>query len=215
MALPALYADETPVDKDRYTEAEYFALEDGSLDRWEFLPDGSPNPNGPRLGRVRAMSGGSPKHSALGMRLGRRLGNALEEAGKQTCEVYGSDLKVRTADERITFPDVSVVCGALNFYPGRRDTVTNPLLVAEVLSPSTENDDRNEKRVSYQTLVTLQHYLLMTADRARVEVHTREQGVWRVETYTGREDVIPLPALGVTLALADLYKPVDFEQGVG
>jgi len=214
MALPAIYADESPLDldKDWYTEDEYFALDSRSSDRLEFLPGGPPNPNGPRQGRVRAMSGGSPKHSALAMRLGRRLGNALESAGSQTCEVYGSDLKVRTADERITLPDVSVVCGALSFYPGRRDTVTNPIFVAEVLSPSTEDDDRNEKRVSYQTLPTLQHYLLVSADRTRVEVFTRDGEGWRTETYSGRQDIIPLPALGVALAMAELYKPADFEQ---
>lgn len=211
MALPALYAEELHLDKEWYTEDEYFALEDRSSDRWEFLPGGPPNPNGPCLGRIRAMSGGSPKHSALAMRLGRRLGNALEDAGNQMCEVYGSDLKVRTADARTTYPDVSIVCGALTFHPGRRDTVTNPILIAEVLSPSTASDDRSEKRLSYQTIPTLQHYLLLTTNRARVELYTREESGWRFEAWEDRDAVIPLSGLGVTLALADLYAPADFE----
>jgi len=214
MALPAHYAEEPTLDKNWYTEDEYFALEDRSPDRWEFLPDGPPNPDGPHLGRIRAMSGGSPKHSALAMRLGRRLGNALENSGNQMCEVYGSDLKVRTADERTTYPDISIVCGALTFHPGRRDTVTNPILIAEVLSPSTESDDRNAKWTNYQTIPTLQHYLLLTTNRARVELYTREEDGWHFKAWEDREAVIPLTALGVTLILADLYDRVDFEQGL-
>ena len=211
MALPALHARTSALDKDWYTEDQYFALEDRSPDRWEFLPDGPPNPGGSRLGRIRAMSGGSPKHSALAMRLGRRLGNALESAGNQMCEVYGSDLKIRAADERTTYPDVSVVCGALAFHPGRRDTVTNPVLVAEVLSPSTEEDDRNQKRESYQTIPTSQHYLLLATNRPRVEVYTREAAGWRLEVWEQRTDMVPLPALSLTLSLADLYAQVEFE----
>ncbi len=214
MALPALYIQDPVLDKDWYTEEEYFALEDSSPVRWEFLPDGPPNPKEPRLGRIRAMSGGSPKHSALAMRLGRRLGNALEDAGNQMCEVYGSDLKVRTADERTTFPDISIICGALTFHLGRRDTVTNPILIAEVLSPSTESDDRNEKRASYQTIPTLEHYLLVSADRARIEVYTREEGNWRFELWEDMEAELPLPALGITLALAGLYARMKFEHEV-
>ena len=117
MALPALYADKHTLDKDWYTEDEYFALEDRSPDRWEFLPDGPLNEAGVPLGHIRAMSGGLPKHSALAMRLGRRLGNALEASGNQMCEVYGSDLKVRTEDKRITSPILALSAVGLPIIP--------------------------------------------------------------------------------------------------
>ena len=181
MALSALYVEEPTLDKDWYTEDEYFALEDSSPDRWEFLPDGPLNEAGVSLGHIRAMSGGLPKHSALAMRLGRRLGNALEAAGNQMCEVYGSDLKVRTEDKRITFPDISIVCGRLAYYSGRRDTVTNPIFLAEVLSPSTEGEDRSRKRISYQTIPTLQHYLLLSVNEIKIELYTREEDGWHYE----------------------------------
>ena len=215
MALPARYIDEPLLDKDWYTEDEYFALEDRSSLRWEFMSDSPSDTPGPRLGRIRAMSGGTPKHSAIAMRLGRRLGNALEDAGNQMCEVYGSDLKVHTADDHNFYPDVSVLCGAPSFYQPRRDTVTNPVFVAEVLSPSTEADDRREKRLSYQTIPTLQHYLLLTTNGTRAELYTREGQDWRLETYEERNAQIPLPALGITLALADLYALIDFEVETG
>jgi Uma2 family endonuclease len=212
MALPALYAEEPLLDKDWYIEDEYFALEDRSPDRWEFLPEGPPNPDGSRLGRIRAMSGGTANHGALIMTLGRRLGNALEATGNQMCRVFGSDVKVHAADGRNTFPDISIVCGALAFHRRRLDIITNPIFIAEVLLPSTEAHDRSDKRASYQTISTLQHYLLLTTDQARAELYTREEAGWHFEAYEGMEAVIPLTALGVTLALADLYTQVEFEQ---
>lgn len=212
MALPALYAEEPLLDKDWYTEDEYFALEDRSPDRWEFLPEGPLNPDGLRLGRIHAMSGGTLDHGGIGGNLVTELNIALRGAGIQTCRVFGSDVKIHPPEGRNTYPDVSVVCGKPSLYRGRNDIFTNPIFVAEVLSPSTESYDRNKKRLAYQTIPTLQHYLLITADRAQAELYTREEADWRFETYEGWEAIITLPALGVTLALADLYAQVEFEQ---
>ena len=212
MALPALYAEEPLLDKDWYTEDEYFALEDRSPNRWEFLPEGPFNPEGTRLGRIRAMSGGTLDHGGIGGNLVTALNVALRGAGIQTCRVFGSDVKVHPPEGRNTYPDVSVVCGKPNLHRGRNDIFTNPIFVAEVLSPSTESYDRNKKRLAYQTIPTLQHYLLITADRARVELYTREASGWHFEAHDGLEAEIALPALGVTLALTDLYERIDFEQ---
>lgn len=209
MALPALFAPNLLVDKDWHTEDEYFALEDQSQARWEFVPDGAP---GPRLGRIRAMSGGTVDHSGIAS----NLITALHIAGNQMCRVFNSDLKVHTAEGRNTFPDVSVLCGAPSFYLARRDIVTNPILIAEVLSPSTEADDRAEKRLSYQTIPALQHYLLLAADQTRVELYTRgPSGGWHFEVWETQNAQIPLPALGIALALSDLYALVEFEAEAG
>lgn len=107
----ALHPD-TLFDKDWYTEAEYFRLEDRSQARWEFLPDGPCRLGGPRLGRIRAMSGGTVDHGGIAMNLGVGLKNALAQAGVQTCRVFGSDVKIHTAEGRSTYPDVSVLCGS-------------------------------------------------------------------------------------------------------
>ena len=220
MALPQRYeeANQTPLlDKGRYTEDEYFALEDNSPDRWEFIPTDAPGLPGPRLGIIRAMSGGTPDHSGIGANLIIALANALRGKGNRMCRVFNSDLKVHNADGRNTYPDVSVVCGALNFHRRQRDIVTNPILVAEVLSPSTQADDRGDKRRSYQTIPTLRHVLLLAADRPHVEIDTRvgNEGSWESVTVEGGEASITLSGLDLTLTLADLYDLVEFEGEEG
>lgn len=223
MALPQPYdqledernddLEHPPRDKGRYTEDEYFALEECSRVRLEFVPTDPPNPFGPRLGIIRAMVGGTLDHAGVIANLMTALMLALRGTGNRLCRVFGSDLKIHTADGRNTFPDMSVVCGAPAFHRGRRDILTNPILVAEVLSPSTQADDRTDKRQSYQTIPALQHYLLLAADSARVEPYTREEGGWRSETIgpDTADAQIPLPRLGVTLALSDLYDRVEFD----
>ncbi len=211
MALPAALA-ESLLDKDWYTEDEYFAWNERSPERWEFVPDGPPDALGRRMGSIRAMSGGTPDHSAIAANLITTLNNAFGAAGKKTCRVFGSDLKVNAADGRKTFPDVSVICGPLSFHRRRTDTVTNPMLIAEVISPSTELFDRGEKWTSYQTVPTLQHYLLLSASQIRAELYTRQETGWQYETYHGLGARVSLTALGVTLTLADLYALVDFDN---
>jgi len=211
MALPALYANDPILDKDRYDEDEYFTLEESSRARWEFLPDGPAPFQGSRLGRIRAMSVGTLDHGAIAMNFGRALGNALSSAGVQACRTFGSDVKVHATDGRNTFPDISVVCGKPEMYRNRRDTVTNPVLIAEVLSPPTESDDRGDKWASYQSIPSLRHYLLLAADRVRIELCTREESGWHFETWETLDSEIPLRALGITVTAADLYAMVDFE----
>lgn len=211
MALPALF-ENTLLEKDHYTEAEYFAWEDQARGRWEFRPEGPPDVLGRCLGLIRAMSGGTPDHSAIASNTITALTVALRAAGNQMCRVFNSDLKVHCADGLNTFPDVSVVCGTLSRYGRRRDIVTNPLLLVEVLSPSMAADDRGEKWMSYQTIPALQHYLLVSVDRPRVELYTRENAGWHFEAWDGLEAHVALPALGVTVALTDVYALVEFQD---
>ena len=185
MIVPQHFAAAILPDKDAYTEDEYFAFEEQALGRWEFVPVGLPRPDGRRLGgvravgdcsplgEIRAMSGGSPDHSAIALNLGGALTAALRAAGVRDvpCVWLRPQSTLRRWVKHV--PDVSVVCGSLNFYGRRRDIVTNPLVLAEVLSPSTEAYDRAEKWVSYQTIPSLQHFLLISATQPRVEIYTR------------------------------------------
>lgn len=101
--------------------------------------------------------------------------------------------------------------GAPIFYGARKDIVINPMLIAEVLSPITEAVDRGDKWASYQTIPSLLHYLLLAADKARVELYTRQPNGWLLETFEGLDSHIPFSALNITLATADLYAQVEFD----
>jgi Uma2 family endonuclease len=174
MALPAMNVDFL-FEKDLYTEEEYFALEDSSRLRWEFVPKAMLDTRGERLGFIRAMSGGTSDHSALSLNLGAELVTALRMADRRGCRPFNSDLKVHCPDGRNTYPDVSVVCGPPEYYLGRRDIILNSVLVAEVLSPGTESDDRGDKWKSYQGISGLQYYLLLPPDQIRVELYSRNE----------------------------------------
>ena len=214
MALMQQYeqrAESIPLlDKDRYTEAEYLAFEQQTEGRWEFVPTNPLGLPGPRVGIIRAMSGGTPDHSAIASNTITALTNALRAKDNRICRVFSSDLKIHTTDGLISFPDASVVCGKLGSHRGRRDIVTNPILLVEVLSPSTEAYDRGDKWGRYQNISTLRHYMLISATEPRVELYTREEESWRFQVFSGKV-ALALPALDIELSLADIYDLIEFE----
>jgi Uma2 family endonuclease len=155
-------------------------------------------------GTVVAMAGGSPEHSLLCARLLLALGNALE-AGN--CRPFESNLRLYLpAARRGLYPDASVICGRLERDPVDPDAATNPTLIAEVLSPSTEAYDRGQKFELYQTLHSFTEYLLVASQRVRVEVVRREpDGAWRHE-YFGAGDSVLLRSLGIAISVDDVYR---------
>ena len=192
MALAEQY-----IEKEHYTEAEYFDFERTSFGRWEYVN-----------GKIRQMSGGTTDHGDISSNLVRVLGNALVPRGRH---VYGSDVKIHTGDGINTFPDISVICGQNRYYLGKKDIPLNPLLIVEVLSPSTQNYDRTEKFEHYQTIETLTDYLLVEQDHARVMLYTRRTDFWEMRVITGLNGSIFLPSVDVTLSLADVYALIDFD----
>lgn len=207
--------DSNPLwDKDRYTEDQYLAFEQRAEGRWEFVPTDPVGLPGPRLGIIRAMSGGTIDHSAVASNFITALSNALRAKGNRMCRVFTSDLKIHTADGLNTFPDVSVVCGKPASHKGRRDLVTNPILLSEVLSPSMEYYDRGDKWLHYQSIPNLQHYLLIAADLQRIELYTREETGWRFQIFSNSEDTITLSSLEITIPLADVYAMVEFDDAL-
>jgi len=198
---------------EHYTEDDYFAWEEHSPVRWEFCPARRTDSASQPLGVIRAMPGAEAEHSAFTVGVLAMLMNALAEAGERDCRVFNCLLRFHTPDGRNTYPDISIVRGKASYYRGRDDILTNPILLGEVLSSGTESYDRGNKWASYQTISTLRYFLLLATDRVRVKVYTREEAGWHYDVREGLEAVVALPALGVTLALADLYSQLDFEQG--
>ncbi|WP_457403822.1 Uma2 family endonuclease [Thermostichus sp. MS-CIW-30] len=117
------------------------------------------------------------------------------------------------AFEQYVYPDGMVIQNPVQLKEGRKDTVTNPILIVEVLSPATESYDRGAKFAAYRSLPTLQEYLLI--DQARISVeHYRRQGnvEWIFRDYHALDDVVTLPSVNITFSLADIYGDIELEQ---
>ncbi|MDF3066945.1 MAG: hypothetical protein K0R38_2546 [Polyangiaceae bacterium] len=176
----------------RYTFQEYLELEAVSDVRYEFYD-----------GAVFAMSGGSPEHSGLAANVIQLLGAQL--AGKP-CRVFTSDLRVRVLETGLaTHPDVSVICGNLERDPEDASTATNPIMIALVLSPSTQRYDREEKSAHYRRIPSIQSYVLISQEERRLELFSRNaDGTWTLrEARTG---ALELRAIGCRLSVEDVYR---------
>jgi len=195
MALAQQYLGQY-AEKDYYTEAEYFEFERTAFGRWEYVN-----------GKIRQMSGGTTDHGAIASNFIRVLGNALVPRG---CRVYGSDVKIHTGDGINTFPDVSVICGEHQYYFDKTDIVINPLLVVEVLSPSTEGYDRGAKFDHYRTIASLEEYLLVEQSHPLALLFTRQNSHWEMREFKGLESEIFLSSVNATLKLSDVYALIKF-----
>lgn len=174
------------------TAAEYFALDDASEVKHE-LVEGIPF----------AMAGGTPEHARISLAIGALLFGQL--AGK-SCSPYGSDLRVALNHDTFAYPDCTVVCGDLETWSDDANTVTNPRLVVEVLSPTTERYDRGRKAFLYQDMPSMQTVVLVSAQGPWAQVMDRqEDGSWVIRTYLGMDAVLPLPSIRAELPLNRLY----------
>jgi len=160
-------------------------------------------------GEMFSMAGGSPRHSLIATKIASFLTQALK--GRR-CTPYNSDLRIGIPGEDLyTYPDVSIFCEPLVFLPGTDDTATNPSVVVEVLSKSTEAYDRGRKFEHYRRLPSLREYVLVSQDAPTIERFTREgDGRWVLTAAHGLEAVLPLDALETALPLAEVYDKVDF-----
>jgi Uma2 family endonuclease len=167
-------------------------------------------------GRIYAMAGGSPQHSAIAANV---IGELRGQLKGKPCRAYTSDLKIGSATSRqFAYPDVSVVCGELKYHDVEKDVVTNPVLIAEVLSDTTEANDRGDKFFRYRQLETLTDYLLISQKRSYIEHYEKQaDGRWLLATTAvGLEATVPVASLGCTLLLSEVYDKVEFDEtGVG
>jgi Uma2 family endonuclease len=175
-----------------FTEEEYLAIERRALDKSEFHD-----------GRMFAMAGGSANHSLLANSIGAILRGQVP-AG---CRVFNADLRIHVPKGgTYTYADCCVICGEPQFSSEQRDNALNPLLIAEVLSPSTEGYDRGKKFELYRTIVGFCEYLIIHQDRRRVEHYSRQgDGSWVLREYAGEGATVSVGRLGAQVALADLY----------
>ncbi len=187
--------------KQHYTIEEYIELVKNSDERLEYFD-----------GEIVSMAGGKIAHGAISANIIRSLGNRLED---RPCQVYGGDAAVKVPRALpFRLPDVSVVCGqpVIEEMQGI-EMLVNPLLIVEVLSPSTENYDREAKFLAYQSIAGFQEYLLIAQHRPHVTQYIRQpDGRWLRADIEGLAATITLSSLDVALPLSEIYRMVDFEQ---
>lgn len=186
--------------KQKWTEQEYLAFERASETKHEFY-----------RGEIFAMAGATEDHNTIVGNTGATLHSQLRE---RPCKHYTNDMRVKVPDGGLyAYPDVVVVCGERKFADDRRDMLLNPTLIIKVLSPSTEGYDRGNKFHSYQHLESLQEYVLISQHQARIERFLRQtDGTWIYADAAGLDATIELTSIQCTLALADVYAKVTFEE---
>jgi Uma2 family endonuclease len=160
-------------------------------------------------GHVYAMSGGSYQHGQIIGNLTTRLSNRLE---RRPYSVVPNDLRLRVSSDGLyTYPDVVVICGDPRFADDRRDTILNPAVIVEVLSPSTEAYDRGFKSAQYRTVESLEEYALVSQAEPRVEVFRRQPGGhWLLSEAVGLEAVCNFDSLDCAVPLSEIYAKVTF-----
>jgi Uma2 family endonuclease len=156
-------------------------------------------------GKMIAMTGASRSHNRIVVNLVSRLDEALRNG---PYNVYSNDMRVKVLSSGLyTYPDLIVTSGLEEkFEDEQQDTLLNPLVLIEVLSPSTEAYDRGAKFAHYQRIPSLVHYLLITQHRWSVESYTRQsEKEWLYAIVTSRSDLVRIPSIGCELKLEDIY----------
>lgn len=162
-------------------------------------------------GEIFAMAGASPSHNLLVAGIIAALGARLRGT---PCATFASDLRIECGPSGLfCYPDVSVICGPLQYRDAHQDVVTNPALIVEVLSHSTEGYDRGAKFAQYRRLASLREYVLVAQDESRLEVFTRGQdNRWTLTEAIGWEAVCPLTSLDIALPLSEVYERVELPR---
>lgn len=180
-----------------YTIDDYLTLQKGAGIKLEYLD-----------GEIWAMAGGARAHERIVGNLFALLHNMRDES---RCEPFSGNMRVTTPSGLWTYPDISIVCGEAELIGHDEETtLTNPVVLVEVLSDSTRDYDRGEKFELYRSIPTLKHCLLIEQRTAMVEHRWRnEAGAWSSETRSSLDQSITLAGLGVDLTLASIYQRVD------
>lgn len=184
--------------KIRYTAEEYLALERAAEYKSEFY-----------AGEIFAMAGASEAHNLI---VANIVGELRSQLKGRPCKTYPSDMRLKVPPTGLyTYPDVMVVCGKSLLDDEEQDTLLNPTLIIEVLSPSTESADRGSKSGHYRKLESLQEYLLVSQTNPHVEHYSRHPDHrWLLSEAEGLQSEIRLSSVECVLPLSEIYDKVEF-----
>jgi Uma2 family endonuclease len=179
------------------TPLEYLRRERNSSDKHEYID-----------GLAVMMAGAKESHVLI---VGNTVHSLVTQVKKMPCKIYNTDMKVRVTKTTYLYPDIAAVCGQAEFEDDEHDVLLNPIVIIEVLSATTENYDRGLKFRRYQTIPSLQEYILISQYTPRVERFLRQpDGQWLLIRLESLGDILELPSIGCSLALEDLYDKVSF-----
>ena len=184
----------------KITIEEYIAIERENDTRYEY-----------HNGEIFVMAGGTIPHTDIS-------GNVFYEttaklrAKNSSCRPFNNDVKIQIQGERrFVYPDMSVICGEPKTSEYYKDALTNPIVIAEVLSDSTANYDRGDKFFLYRKIETLKQYILIEQEKPQIEIYTRNEGdLWHIKRVSGLENSLTLTSLDIEIPLKDIYRNVDF-----
>ena len=182
------------------SEMEYLAAERISQIKHEYYH-----------GHIYAMTGGKEPHNLIA---GNTLASLHSQLRRKPCRVYPSDMRVKVLRTGLnTYPDVVVICGQPHFTDAIHDTITNPAIIIEVLSSSTERYDRGMKFQNYRTIDTLHDYILIAQDQHHIEHYVRQENdQWLLQEVTALDGEIYIQSIDCRLRLDDVYEKVDLNQ---
>lgn len=189
--------------KRRWTETDYLTYEREHPEKHEY-----------HAGEVLAMAGASRAHGILCKNLAGSLYNQLRG---RPCEMFIGDMRVRvSAWNSCLYPDLVIVCGEERYADDQQDTLLNPTVIIEVLSPRMERYDRGEKFARCRALESLQEVLFVSQSRVHIERYQRQPDrQWLLSEASGREAALSLTAVEAALSLATVYEGVAFQSGEG
>ena len=189
----------TAILKKIYTREEYLTLETQNDFKSEYY-----------AGEIFAMAGGALNHNLITTNISGELRTALRD---KDCIVLSSDMKIRLKHaDAYVYPDVSVLCGEPDYHNDRKDIITNPKVIIEILSPSTAEFDRQEKMLRYIQLPSLQEYVIIDSRKIFVQVFKRhEKGKWLTSLYESLDSEVALETIDVNIPMREIYFKVEFE----
>ena len=181
-----------------YSPEEYLELEVNSEIRHEYIN-----------GLIIPMTGGTPNHNQLALNFSGTLNYLLK---RQPYQVFVTDQRLWIPTRKIhTYPDIMVVKNPLEYEEGRKDTLVNPVMIAEVLSKSTKSYDRDEKFAAYRTIPSLQEYILIDQYTMHIEQYFKtDNNKWIFSEFTDADVSLNLASIPCQILLADIYDKVDF-----
>ncbi|MGL4420841.1 MAG: Uma2 family endonuclease [Gemmataceae bacterium] len=188
------------VQKQTYTPEEYLRRERTAAFKSEFLH-----------GEIFAMAGTSYEHVCINENLSGLLWNSLRGSG---CRSLSQDLRVKVTPTGLyTYPDLLILCGEPQFEDSQVDTLLNPSVIIEVLSPSTEGYDRGAKFHHYRTITSLKEYVLVSQTEMRLELYTRQNDdSWLIHYSSGADAKVQFRTVPVQFLLAAVYEGVTLSE---